>query len=201
VQTKLVASLAKPGGNVTGMINENLVGKRLEIFKEALPKISQVAVLWTPSAGVGDLKQLQSLAPSLRLKIGSLEIANHAGIDSAFASMPKNRPDALFAVGSPVINSARPKIIKRATENKLPIMGSDGRWANDGGLLAYSHDVEDHSRRAAVYVDKILKGAKPADLPVEQPTQFEFMVNLKTAKQIGLTIPPNVLARADRVIR
>jgi putative ABC transport system substrate-binding protein len=150
---------------------------------------------------VGDLKQLQSLAPSLKLKIGSLKIANHADIDRAFASTTKNRPDALFVLGSPVVNSARQKIIKRATDDKLPVMGPDTRWTDDGALLAYSHDVEDHSRRAAVYVDTILKGAKPADLPVEQPTKFEFVINLKAARQIGLALPPNVLARADRVIR
>jgi putative tryptophan/tyrosine transport system substrate-binding protein len=150
VQTKLVASLAKPGGNVTGVINEDLVGKRLEIFKEALPKISQVTVFWNPTADVEDLKQLQSLAPSLKLKIGSLKIANHADIDRAFASTTKNRPDALFVLGSPVVNSARQKIIKRATDDKLPIMGPDTRWTDDGALLAYSHDAEDQARRAAV---------------------------------------------------
>jgi putative ABC transport system substrate-binding protein len=150
---------------------------------------------------VGDLKQLQSLAPSLKLKIGSLKIANHADIDRAFASTTKNRPDALFVLGSPVVNSARQKIIKRATDDKLPIMGPDTRWTDDGALLAYSHDAEDQARRAAVYVDTILKGAKPANLPVQAPRKFDLVINLKTANQIGVTIEPNVLARATKVIR
>jgi putative ABC transport system substrate-binding protein len=201
VRTGLVASLAKPGGNVTGAINEDLTGKRLEIFKEALPKISQVAAFWTPPAGTEDFKQLQRVAHSLKVQIRSLEITKHADIDSAFAQLATTRPDGVFAAGSPVINSARPKIIGRATAGKLPIIGTDARWADDGGLMAYSHDIVDHSRRAAIYVDKILKGAKPADLPVEAPKKFDLVINLKTAKQIGVTIEPNVLARASRVIR
>jgi putative ABC transport system substrate-binding protein len=201
VKTGLVASLAKPGGNVTGVINEDLTGKRLEIFIEALPKTSQVAAFWTPPAAREDFKQLQHVAQSLKVQIRSFEISKHADIDSAFAQLAKNRPDGVFAVGSPVINSARPKIVGRATKDKLPVIGTDARWPDDGGLMAYSHDIVDHSRRAAVYVDKILKGAKPADLPVEAPKKFDLVVNLKTAKKIGVTIEPNVLARATRVIR
>jgi putative ABC transport system substrate-binding protein len=201
VAAGLVASLAKPGGNVTGVMNEELTGKRLEIFKEALPKVSRVAAFWTPGVGTQDFKQLQSVAQSLKVQIRSFEITKHADIDSAFALLAKNRPDALFAVGAPIINSGRVKVIDHATKAKLPTMCPDARWVNDGGLMAYSQDPEDQSRRSATYVDRILKGAKPADLPVEAPRKFDLVINLKTAKQIGVTIQPEILARATRVIR
>jgi putative ABC transport system substrate-binding protein len=201
VEAGLVASLAKPGGNVTGVINEELTAKRLEIFKEALPKVSRVAAFWTPVVGTRDFKQLQSVAQSLRVQIRSFEITRHADIDSVFALMAKNRPDALFAVGAPVINSGRAKVIDYAVKAKLPTMCPDTRWVNDGGLMSYSQDQEDQSRRSAFYVDRILKGARPAELPVEAPRKFDLVINLKTAKQIGVTIQPEILARASRVIR
>jgi putative ABC transport system substrate-binding protein len=201
VDAGLVASLAKPGGNVTGVMSEELTGKRFEIFKEALPKVSRVAAFWTPGVGTKDFKELQSVAQSLRVQVRSLEITRHADIDSVFTLLAKNRPDALFAVGAPVINSGRGKVIDHATKAKLPIMCPDARWVNDGGLMSYSQDPEDQSRRSAIYVDRILKGTKPADLPVEAPRKFDLVINLKTAKLIGVTIQPEILARATRVIR
>jgi putative tryptophan/tyrosine transport system substrate-binding protein len=183
VEAGLVASLSKPGGNVTGVMSEELTGKRFEIFKEALPKVSRVAAFWTPGVGTRDFKELQSVA------------------HSAFALLAKNRLDALFAVGAPIINSGRVKVIDHVVKAKLPTMCPDARWVNDGGLMSYSQDPEDQSRRSAVYVDKILKGAKPADLPVEAPKKFDLVINLKAAKQIGVTIQPEILARATRVIK
>lgn len=201
VETGMVASLAKPGGNLTGVISQELTGKRFEIFKQALPKISRVAAFWTSEGGAQDLKQLQSVAQSLNVQIRSFEINKHADIDAAFGLLAKSRADALFAVGAPVINSGRAKVIDYATKNKVPVMCPDSRWVNDGGLMSYSHDQDDQSRRAAVYVDKILRGAKPADLPVEAPRKFDLVINLKTATQIGVKIQPEILARADKVIR
>jgi putative ABC transport system substrate-binding protein len=201
VEAGLVASLAKPGGNVTGLMNEELTGKRLEIFKEALPKISRLGVFWTPGVGARDFKKLQSIAQALKVQVRSFEITKHADIGSAFALLAKNRPDALFAVGAPIVNSGRMTVIDHATKTKLPLMCPDPRWVNDGGLMSYSQDLEDQSRRSAFYVDRILKGTKPADLPVEAPRKFDLVINLKTAKQIGVTIQPNVLARAQKLIK
>jgi putative tryptophan/tyrosine transport system substrate-binding protein len=201
VEGGLVASLARPGGNVTGVMNEELTGKRFEIFKEALPKLSHVAAFWTPGVGTQNFKQLQSVAQSLKVQIRSFEIAKHSDIDNAFALLARSRPDALFAVGAPIINSGRMKVIDHAAKAKLPTMCPDARWVNDGGLMSYSQDPEDQSRRSAIYVDRILKGAKPADLPIEAPRKFDLVINLKTAKQIGVTIQPEILARATRVIR
>jgi putative ABC transport system substrate-binding protein len=201
VEAGLVASLAKPGGNVTGVMGEELTGKRFEIFKEALPKLSRVAAFWTPGVGTQDFKQLQSVAQSLKVQIRSFEITKHADIDNAFAQLARNRLDALFAVGAPIINSGRVQVIDHATKARLPTMCPDARWVNDGGLMAYSYDPEDQSRRSAIYVDRILKGTKPADLPVEAPRKFDLVINLKTAKLIGVTIQPEILARATRVIR
>jgi putative tryptophan/tyrosine transport system substrate-binding protein len=201
VEAGLVASLAKPGGNVTGVMGEELTGNRFEIFKEALPKLSRVAAFWTQGVGTQDFKQLQSVAQSLKVQIRSFAITKHADIDSAFAQLARNRPIALFAVGAPIINSGRVQVIDHATKARLPTMCPDARWVNDGGLMAYSYDPEDQSRRSAIYVDRILKGTKPADLPVEAPRKFDVVINLKTAKLIGVMIQPEILARATRVIR
>jgi putative ABC transport system substrate-binding protein len=172
VEDRLIASLAKPGGNVTGVISGDLIGKRLEIFKEAFPKVAHVAAFWTPGVGARDFDQLQKVAQSLKMQIRSVEITKHADIDRSFALLTKKRPDALFSVGAPVINSGRAKIIEFAAKAKLAAMCPDARWVNDGGLMAYAQDLEDQSRRSAAYVDTILKGTKPADLPVQTPKQF-----------------------------
>jgi|RhiMethySRZTD1v2_1073278.scaffolds.fasta_scaffold19532_7 ABC-type uncharacterized transport system substrate-binding protein len=201
----LVASLARPGGNITGLSNVEveLNGKRLELLKETLPKLLRVAVLWRPG-GQGNeqqMKQLESTARLLQLglqKVGALEARD---FDGAFSTMRKERAEALIMVTAPFFANYRETIVELAANIRLPAIYPQTDFVEAGGLMSYGLNAADPYRRAAVYVDKILKGAKPADLPVEQPKKFEFVVNLKTAKQIGLTIPPNVLARADRVIR
>jgi putative tryptophan/tyrosine transport system substrate-binding protein len=198
VDTGLVASLAKPGGNITGLatIQNELTGKRLELLKETFPQISRVAVVLNPE-GEGRVpsqahEQLKRLAPSLKVTIESFNVRNPNEIDKAFAAITKSRVDGLLLESDPVFN------INRA---KLPAIYPERRWVEDGGLMAYGTDLIEVARRAAIFVDKILKGAKPADLPVEQPTKFELAINLKTAKQIGVTVPQSVLYRADRVIK
>ena len=198
----LVDSLARPGGNVTGASNFSLdlSGKRLELLKETLPRISRVAVFYDPQLSLS-LKETQTAAQFLGVKIQALEVRAAADIESAFSAMRKERSDSLITMPPPSISVHQKRILELTEKNRLPAMHSSKGWVEAGGLMSYGVDAFDNDRRAAVLVDKILKGAKPADLPVEQPTKFEFVINLKAAKQIGLTIPPNVLARADRVIR
>jgi putative ABC transport system substrate-binding protein len=205
VKSGLAESLAKPGGNVTGLsvLEENLSGKRLDILKEAFPKMRRVAYLWHPGAVVANpsFDHAKVIAQAIALQLHSYEVRTTADIEKAFADMFKARPNALLVLLSPLITLNSKRIVELALEQRLPGMYPTNQFAAEGGLMAYGPRIGDMYRRAAAYVDKILKGAKPADLPVEQPTKFEFIINLKTAKQIGLTIPPNVLARADRVIR
>jgi putative tryptophan/tyrosine transport system substrate-binding protein len=198
-----VTSLARPGGNLTGLTNYSpeLSGKRVELLKETLPRISRVAVLRDPRQPADSLKEIQNVSQSFALKVQSLEIQNTADVESAFSKLTNERADALITLPHAVVNFNRRRIVELAAKSRLPSTHADKEWVEAGGLMSYGPDNLDIRRRSARYVDKILKGAKPADLPVEQPTKFEFIVNLKTAKQIGLTIPPNVLARADRVIR
>jgi ABC-type uncharacterized transport system substrate-binding protein len=204
VGTGLVASLAQPGGNITGlsMISPELSGKRLELLEEAAPKIARVGVLWdtlVPDNPL-DFETTQLAARALGLKLQSLEVRSTEDLEGAF-SVAVKRLDALVVIGGGVINSHLKRILAFEVKNRLPAMHEMSRLAEAGGLMAYGVNFPDLFRRSATYVDKILKGRKPADLPVEQPMKFELVINLKTAKQIGLTIPPNVLARADRVIR
>ena len=203
VNMGLVASLARPGGNVTGLTNisPDLTGKRLELFKEAFPKISRVAVLGCPSGKVSDSQwsESQAAAKILKLRLQALEVSGPEEVDVAMRAATQGRSEALFVLDCTRIPSS--KVTALAAKNRLPAMYPVTRFMVDGGLMMYGVNSTDLSRRAATYVDKILKGAKPADLPVEQPKKFELIINLKTAKQIGLTIPPNVLARADRVIK
>ena len=206
VGTGLVASLARPGGNVTGLslILPELAGKRLELLRETLPRIARVAFLAYGKNSLHRmfLKEAEDAAERYGSQIRPVVIGGFNEFDSAFSAMMKDRPDAL--VVQPLFLIApehRRKIADLATRNRLPAISDFSEFAVDGGLLSYGPSPRDAIRRAAYYVDKILKGAKPADLPVEQPTKFELVINLKTAKQIGLTIPPNVLARADRVIK
>jgi len=206
VEAGLIESLARPGGNVTGLTNLSgkLGGKRLELLKEAVPKLARVAVLYEPAtpANVVEVNEdLPVAARALKLTIQTWEIRAADGFEKAFAALSKERPDGLYVAGSPLLNNNQKRIADLALKSRLPSVYNDREAVDAGGLMSYGADLADSYRRVAYYVDKILKGAKPADLPVEQPTKFELVINLKTAKQIGLTIPPNVLARADRLIK
>ena len=206
VEAGFIESLARPGGNVTGLTNLNreLGGKRLELFKEAVPKVARVAVLYEQAnrPSVIEVKEVLPVAArALGLTVRSWEVRAADGFDQVFTALNKDRPDGLFVTGGSLMAANRKRIASFALKSRLPSSFTDKEAVDAGGLMSYSADLADGYRRAATYVDKILKGAKPADLPVEQPTKFELVINLKTAKQIGLTIPPNVLARADRVIK
>jgi putative tryptophan/tyrosine transport system substrate-binding protein len=209
VKTGLAESLAKPGGNVTGfsIIEEDLSGKRVEILKETFPKMTRVAYLWNPVAvaypASGNLSydQVQKATKAVGVQLLSYKVSSLAEIEKAFADMPKVRPDALLVLQSPLMTLNSKKIVELALKQRLAGMYPTRQFAEEGGLMAYGPLIGDLYRRAAIYIDKILKGAKPAELPVEQPMKFEFIINLKAAKQIGLTIPPNVLVRADKVIK
>ncbi len=202
----IIASLARPGGNITGLtsINTELSGKRLELLKEIIPKLSQVGYLWSPTNPDADygMKETETVARSLGLGIQSLEVKGPDDIERAFQAATKKRAQALMlGGGGGFLSSHQKRIVELAAKNRLPGVYPNVRYVEAGGLMTYSEDRSEMLRRAAEIVDKILKGTKPADLPVEQPKKFELIINLKTAKQIGLTIPPNVLARADRVIK
>jgi len=205
VEAGLVESLARPGNNVTGITNlsTEIGGKRLEVFKEAAPKVVHVAVLYAATtSSVHEVKEVLPVAArALGLTVQSWEVRDANGFDRVFAALNKQRPDGLYAPGSPLMRANQKRIADFALKSRLPAMYSGREAVDAGGLMSYDADTAEGYRRVATYVDKILKGAKPADLPVEQPKKFEFIINLKTAKQIGLTIPPNVLARADKVIK
>ena len=205
VELAVVASLARPGGNVTGStrVDADFSAKRLELLKEALPNLSRVAVLSHGALG-GDqeeLKEIQAAARPLGIQIHSFTAQEPGQFSVVYAEMLKGRADALIFFTSAFTSFHRNQLVDLALKNRLPTMCGGANWTDVGCFMSYGPNVIELYRRAAVFVDKILKGTKPADIPVEQPTKFEFMVNLKTAKQIGVTIPPNVLARADRVIR
>jgi ABC-type uncharacterized transport system substrate-binding protein len=204
VATGVVASLARPGGNVTGLstLSPELSGKRLEILKEIVPNLSRVAVFGTTNpVNIQALKEIEFAAKALGLKLQTLNILGPKDIGIAFRAASKEHAGAVLVLVSAVNLSERPQILELAVKSRLPVIYPQNEYVEEGGLMSYASNYADLFRRAAIYVDKILKGAKPADLPVEQPNKFEFIVNLKAAKQIGLTIPPNVLARADKVIR
>jgi putative ABC transport system substrate-binding protein len=207
VSAGLVESLARPGGNVTGLtaLNTQLGGKRLELLKEAVPKLSRVAVLYDPALpqGLHEVKELlPAVAHALQLTIQPWEIRAVDDFEKVFAALNKQRPDGLYALtAGPVMRPNGKQIAGFALKSRLPSVYISREDVEAGGLMSYGRDLADSYRRVAYYVDKILKGAKPADLPVEQPTKFELVINLKAAKQIGRTIPPNVLARADKVIK
>jgi putative tryptophan/tyrosine transport system substrate-binding protein len=207
VAAGFVDSLARPGGNITGVVRltRELSGKRLELLKEAVPRISRVAVLWDGNEAPGPAiasKEYEASARSLKLEFQSLEVRGpNADVDGAFQAAAKGRANALMVVRNRVVDRHSQRIIDLAIKNRLPSAWEGGEFVEAGGLLSYSANDADQFRRAATYVDKILKGAKPAELPVEQPTKFELVINLKTAKKIGVIIPQSVLYRADRVIR
>ncbi len=198
----IVASLAKPGGNLTGFtsIAPELNGKRLELLKEIIPRVSQVAFLYLPHEE-DELKELEAAARALGLNVQRHKVAHADQFQSAYTAMARGHADALLISSNPFTNSHRSTLIDLAAKYRLPAMCDGTAWTNAGCLISYAQDRTEGSRRAAVLIDKILKGAKPADLPVEQPTKFEFVINLKTAKEIGVTIPQSVLYRADKVIR
>jgi putative ABC transport system substrate-binding protein len=200
-----VASLARPGGNITGLSTHapEISGKQLELLKEIVPKLSQVAVFGTSTipGHALSLREIGLAAGAFNIQLQYLDVLSPRDIETAFRAVSKGRADALIVLGGAVLNSERTLILEFAVKRRLPAIYTGSTISDAGGLMSYGVSVTDLTRRAAIYVDKILKGAKPADLPVEQPTKFELAINLKTAKQIGLTIPPNVLARADRVIR
>ncbi|HEV8725399.1 MAG TPA: ABC transporter substrate-binding protein [Candidatus Binatia bacterium] len=205
VSTGLVQSLARPGGNVTGLTSlaPELGGKRLELLKEAVPKLSRVAFLFNPDepSNVVELEQLRGAAAALEITLRAVEARSRDDIERAFVMMTRERVEGLSTASGAVNNTNRRRIVELVVKKRLPAVYHESQFVDDGGLMSYGANLAGMFRRAAYFVDKILKGAKPADLPVEQPTKFEFIINLKTAKQIGLTIPPNVLARADRIIR
>jgi putative ABC transport system substrate-binding protein len=202
----LIDSLAHPGGNITGLtkLTRELSGKRLELLAEVVPEMSRVGVLADaklPGSAIA-FREYEAAARALKIQLQSLEArGSNPDLERAFQAAAKGRATALITIGNPVLNRYTKRIADLAIKNRLPSMYEGSAWVEDGGLISYATNDAESFRRAAVYVDKILKGAKPADLPVEQPTKFEFVINLKTAKQIGLTIPPNVLVRADKVIR
>ena len=205
VGTGFVSSLARPGGNVTGLtaISPELNAKRLELLREAVPGLSRVAIMWNPDVR-GDLldyKETESAARSLRLQLQSVEVSRADDFERAFSALTTGRAEALIVAPSALTFANRDQIASLAQKHRLPSMYGGREYVDAGGLIAYGPNLAERWRRAATYVDKILKGAKPGDLPVEQPTKFELVINLKTAKALGLTIPPSLLRRADEVIQ
>ena len=205
VQAGFVASLVRPGGNITGLANltPELAGKRLELLKEVVPQISRVAVLWNPDNPIAGLRMRETevAAKSLDIKLQPVAVRKPNDFERAFSAMKKGNAGALFPLRDVIVQRQLKQIVELAAGNRLPGMYDHRRFVEVGGLMSYGTQIDDLDRRAATYVVKILKGANPADLPIEQPTKFELFVNLKTAKQLGLTIPPEVLFRADKVIK
>ena len=206
VETGLIESLARPGGNVTGvtLLSRELGGKRLELLKEAVPKLATVAVLYesTNPQSVLEVKELLPVAArALRLTLQPWEVRSADNFERVFASLSKQRPDGIYVSSGPLMRANQKRIVGLTLKSRLPSIYYDREFVDAGGLMSYAADEAESYRRVAYYVDRILKGAKPADLPVEQPTKFELVINLKTAKQIGLTIPPELLARASRLIK
>jgi putative ABC transport system substrate-binding protein len=200
-----VASLARPGGNITGLsaLSAELSAKRLELLKEIVPKLSRLAVFGasTQPGNAQALRETELAAEAFGVKLQYLDVRDSKEMETAFRAASKWRADAVLMLGGPFLSSNRTQIVERAVKSRLPAIHNQIEFVAAGGLMSYGPDYADLFRRAATYVDKILKGAKPGELPVEQPTKFSLIINLKAAKQIGLTIPPSVLARADKVIR
>jgi ABC-type uncharacterized transport system substrate-binding protein len=200
----LVASLARPGGNITGLsiLTPDLTGKRLELLKAILPRLIRVAVLWNPGNPIAEpeLRKAEVAAPSLGLQLQSLTVRDPREFASAFSAMKRERADALFLLSDAMFFGRRKEVADLAVSNRLPLVAHLREFADAGGLMTYGPNVLELHRRAAAYVDKILKGAKPADLPVEQPTKFDLVINLKTARTLGVTVPPSLLVRADHII-
>jgi putative ABC transport system substrate-binding protein len=202
VRLGFVASLARPGGNATGVtfLLDELASKRLEIFKQAAPRISRVGFLWNPDHPDNELPEAERTAVSLGVELKPLAVRGPADFDAAFVAATEARVDALYIVSSRLTLQNVGRILNFAAENRLPLVGGFGAWAKQHGLLSYGPNIDDMTSRAVAYVDRILKGTKPADLPIQQPTRFELVINLQTARLLGLEVPPSVLARADEVI-
>ena len=204
VKAGFVVSFARPGGNITGLtqLASRLHEKRLELLKEAYPRTSRVAILWPPPQQKQAMKEVEAVARALGIQIQSQVVGTRLDeLESAFSAISREVPDGLLVEGSIAINRHRAQIIEFTAKRRLPTIYAQSRFVYAGGLMSYGVDRQHLSRRAATYVDKILKGAKPSDLPIEQPTKFDFVINLKTAKQLGITIPPEVLYRATKVIK
>jgi putative ABC transport system substrate-binding protein len=206
VEAGLVESLARPGGNITGLTNiaPQLGGKRLELLKEAVPKVARVAVLYEPASRPSSLEVKEVLpvaARALRLTIQPLEVRSADDFERVFAALRKQRPDGFYVTTGGLMMANQKRIADLALKSRIPSMYQSREFVDAGGLMSYGADIADSYRRVAYFVDRILKGAKPTDLPVEQPTKFEFIINLKTAQQIGLTIPPELLARSNKLIK
>jgi putative ABC transport system substrate-binding protein len=202
VQSGLVASIGRPGANVTGitLIYDDLAGKVLELLKEAVPGISRVAVLWNPDHADPEFRETQRVAAAQRVQIQSVEVRRLSDFDGAFKAAIDNRAEGLIIVSTRLLLMQRSKIAEFVTSSRMPAAGGWGDWAKDGLLLTYGPNTDDAMRRIAIYVDKILKGARPADLPIERPTRFELVINVKAAKTLGINFPASLLARADEVI-
>jgi putative ABC transport system substrate-binding protein len=204
VGARFVASLARPGGTITGLatMTPELIGKQLELLRQVVPRLARVAVLENPTQPGREemLREMERAAASLRVQLQYLDVVSRTDIETSLRTARKQRADAMLVLSSPVLFSQRKQIANLAIQNRLPTISPWPEFVDDGGLITYSANFKDLFRRAATFVDKILKGAKPGDLPVEQPTTFELLINLKTAKALGLTIPPSVLGRADHVI-
>jgi putative ABC transport system substrate-binding protein len=202
VGTRLVSSLAKPGGNITGMslATSELSGKRLDLLKEAIPKLTRLTSLGDVARQV-EVEETERAARVLSVSVALVELTRAEGFDRALGEVSRTRPQALFIINTAVTLAYRPRIVDFALKNRVSLVGTQSGWAKAGALMDYSSSATDATRRAAVFVDKILKGAKPADLPGEQPTKFELAVNLKTAKALGLTVPQSLLVRADEIIQ
>ena len=201
VGTRLVSSLAKPGGNVTGMslAASELSGKRLDLLKEVIPKLIRLTILGDVSRQV-EIQETERAARLLGLTVVLVDLTRAAGFDGALSEVSRSRPQALFIINTAITVTHRVRIVDFTLKNRVPLVGTQRGWAAAGALMDYASSATDASRRSAVFVDKILKGAKPGDLPVEEPTKYELVINLKTAKVLGLTIPPALLQRADQVI-
>jgi len=205
VELGLVASLARPGENISGITDQaiELIPKRLELLKESVPKASRVAVVWNSADRAMTLRyrQVEAAAQALGVRVQPFGVRDPSDFDGAFSAMNRERPDAIFIISDALTNIHRKRVLDFAATNRLPAMYEDNRYVNDGGLMSYGPSFSDMWPRAAYYVDKILKGARPGDLPVEQPTRYYLIINLKTAKALGLRIPQSVLIRADQVIQ
>jgi ABC-type uncharacterized transport system substrate-binding protein len=202
VQLGLAASLARPAGNATGvtLLQDDLASKRLELLKEAVPRVSRVAFLWNPDHPDNELREAQRAAESFGVRLQLVEMRGSGDLENVFAAMTQAGCDGLYVVSSRHTALNTPKIVDFALKNRIPLAGGWGAWARAGGLLSYGPNVNDMYRHAIDYMDKILKGAKPADLPIQQPTKFELIINAKAGKMIGIDVPPILLARADEVI-
>lgn len=202
VESKVVSSFARPGGNMTGVafVSAETGAKRLQFLKEAAPTLTRVAVLWDPNHADGEYRDMEAVARRLGVQLQSLEVRRPEDFERAFQAVTQGRAEALVVVSSRLMNVNRPRILEFAGKQRIALVTGWGPWVRSGGFMSYGPDLDVLVRRAASHVDKILKGAKPADLPVEQPSKFELLINLKTAKALGLTVPPSLLARADHLI-